>query len=543
MRPIRRLPVLVLFLLLGFMPRILAQDDYRVLTKQMVPMRDGKQLAADVYLPKGDGPFAIVLARSVYGRGNVGFARPFLDIGAGFIAQDCRGRGDSEDVDRVFEDDGWGERQDGADTVAWVLAQDWCNGTVGTWGGSALGIVQERLARANQDVACQVILVASSNFYGELSYQGGVWRKNLCESWLTNQGNAHVIDQWKGHPTLDDYWRQFDNVPRTSEVTAPALHVGGWWDLWPQGTLANFQMRQTRGGEGARSNQIIVMGPWSHGLTGTPRDFGALRMPENYGFDVAALQARFYRHWLFGEDKGIDKEPRVHYYTLGDVDDTDAPGNAWRTADAWPPFDTVETAFYLTAKGGLLKETPDAGERSFVFDPSDPVPTKGGGNLVLPSGPFDQREVSHRADVLKFATAPLENPIEATGAYRVTLHVSSDAADTDFTAKLVDIYPDGREILLQDSIQRVKLRNGFTKADPLAPGDVGQLTIDLAVGSIVFNAGHRIGVQISSSNYPRFEVNPNSGDDFPTEENKRKATNTVYFGGDCPSALYLPIRQ
>lgn len=516
-----------------------AADDHTVQTDVMIPMRDGVALSADVYLPKGEGPFPIVLARSVYGRGNLGFAQPFLDLGAGFVVQDTRGRGGSGDVDRVFEDDGWGERQDGADTVAWVLAQPWCNGKLGTWGGSALGITQERLARATGGVTCQSIWVASSNFYGELSYMGGVWRKKMCETWLTGQGNAHVIDLWKTHPARDGYWKQFDNVDRVAEVTAPALHVGSWWDLWPQGTIANFVMRQNQGGEGARGNQLLLMGPWSHGLTSTPRDFGDLKLPENYNFDVNGLQARFYRHWLLGEDNGIMEEPPIRYYTLGDADDPESPGNEWRTAETWPPFATKETPFYLARHGALTSEPADAGRRVFIFDPKDPVPTHGGGNLVIPSGPFDQRKVSGRDDVLCFATAPLETPVENTGAVRVELFVSSDAPDTDFTAKLVDIYPDGRELLLTDSIQRVKFREGYTSPSPLAAGTVGKLTIDLAVTSVIFNTGHRIGVQISSSNYPRFEVNPNNGDDFPTDENMRPALNTVHFGGAHPSVLYL----
>ncbi len=542
MKRCRLLSCCAVLLVLGLMPPAFVQNDYTVLEKQMAPMRDGKLLAADVYLPKGDGPFPIVVARSVYGRGDVTFARPFLDMGAGFVVQDCRGRGDSEGVDRVFEDDGWGTLQDGADTITWVLKQPWCNGTVGTWGGSALGIVQERLARATQAVKAQVILTASSDFYRDFAHQGGAWRKHMCENWLTGQGDAHVIDLWKSHPTLDDYWRQFDNRRRVSKVTAPALHVGGYWDLWPAAPPANFLMRQNKGGQGARGNQILVMGPWGHGLNHTPRDYGALKLPENYGFDVEGLQDRFLRYWLLGEDTGIDREPRVHYYTLGDVDDPKAPGNEWRTAATWPPVKTKPTAFYLAGDGALQRDPPKTGTRSFVYDPDNPVPTKGGGNLSLPPGPFDQREVSGRSDVLKFATPPLETPVEATGAYSVKLYVSSDAPDTDFTAKLVDIYPDGREILLQDGIQRVKFRNGFARPAPLPLGKTGQLTINLALGSVVFNTGHRIGVQISSSNYPRFEVNPNSGDDYPTDDNKRKATNTVYFGSGHPSALYLPVR-
>ncbi len=520
-----------------------AQDDYTVLRKVMIPMRDGVQLAADVYLPRGDGPFPIVVARSVYGRGNAGFARPFLDLGAGFVVQDTRGRGDSEGEDRVFADDGWGERRDGADTIDWIHRQAWCNGRVGTWGASALGITQELMARATDRVACQVILVAPSAFYGQLSYQGGVWRKSLCEPWLTMQGNASVIGQWKAHPTDGLFWDKFNNATRTAEVTAPGLHVGGWWDLWPQGTVANFVERHARGGPGARGNQRLVMGPWGHGLTATPRNFGDLKLPANYRFDLVKLQERFYRHWLLGGAAGLDEEPAVRYYTLGDVDDPASPGNEWRTADAWPPFPTESTEYFLGARGTLEPEAGANGQQTFVFDPAKPCPTHGGGNLLLPSGPFDQRKVSDRDDVLRFSTAPLQSPLEATGSFSATLYVSTDAPDTDFTVKLLDIYPDGREILLQDGVRRLKLAEGFAAPAPATPGDVTRLTVELGVGSFVFHTGHRIGLHVSSSNYPRFEVNPNNGDDFPSGDAMRKAVNTVQFGPAHPSAVSLPVRK
>jgi putative CocE/NonD family hydrolase len=231
----------------------------------------------------------------------------------------------------------------------------------------------------------------------------------------------------------------------------------------------------------------------------------------------------------------------VHYYVLGDVDNATAPGNAWRTADGWPPFETEPLELYLGPGHGLAEALPDepAGY-SFRFDPADPCPTHGGANLSLPAGPFDQRQVSGRSDVICFATAPLEEPLEATGRFSVRLFVQTTAADMDFTAKLVDIYPDGREILLLDGIQRLKYRSGGQAAEPVVPGETAELTIDLWTFSIVFNAGHRIGVQISSSNYPRFEVNPATGEDFPAAESAAAATNTLLTGPDHPAALILP---
>jgi uncharacterized protein len=508
----------------------------------MVAMRDGVQLATETFLPSGDGPFPVILVRSVYGRSGVGaLAGAFNSAGIGWIVQDTRGRGASDGKDMVFADDGWGALQDGADTVAWVKGQPWCNGKIGTWGFSALGITQVLMAGATGDIACQAIGVAASNFYDQLSYQGGVFRKNLGEKWITAQGSPWALAIYKSHPTYDDYWKLHNADARAPQVTAPAVHIGGWFDIFGKGTINNFATRQEHGGPGAKGNQKLIMGAWPHGVV---RKVGELELRDNFDFDINGYQLRFFQNWLL-DDNGIMSEPAVHYYTLGDVDDAGAPGNEWRTADGWPPFETAATAYYLHGDGTLSTEAPavESASLSYTYDPADPVPTKGGQNLLMPAGPFDQREVGVRGDVLTFMTGPLEAPVEITGQVRVKLYVSTDAQDTDFAAKLLDVYPDGRQMLMLDNIQRLKFRNGFDQADPLAPGTVGEVEIDLWHISLVVNRGHRIGVQIASSNYPRFEKNPNSGDDWPTEDNLVAATNTIHVDTSRPSRLILPVRE
>ncbi len=512
----------------------------------LVAMSDGTQLATDYYLPDAEaGPYPVALARSVYGRAWAGKhpAPMFLALGIAFVAQDTRGRGDSEGRDMVFADDGWGERRDGLDTVDWLLEQPWCNGAIGTWGASALGITQLLLAGAGAEVRAQSILVAAADFHGDLAYQGGVWRKSLCESWLTAQKSPHVIDIWKAHPTRDAFWRDgYDLIARAEHMRAPALHISGWFDIFAQASIDNFLARHYEGDPSARGRQILIMGPWPHGIS---QKTGDLTLPDNYNFDIAGFERRLFEQYLLNKDTGIDKEPPVHYYTLGDVEDPNAPGNEWRTADTWPPVGTSITPLYLGKDGllGFAFDQEQAGLLPYVFDPATPVPTHGGQNLAIPAGPFDQLEVSDRADVLKFATPPLDAPIEITGRVTVDLYVSTDAPDTDFTAKLVDIYPDRREILMLDSIQRLKFRNGLEEARPLPPGEVDKITIDLWSISLIFNAGHRIGLHISSSNYPRFEVNPNNGDDFPSDDTLRIANNTLYMTDAYPSALMLPVRD
>ena len=512
----------------------------------MVSMRDGTKLATDYVLPDGEGPFPVIFVRTVYGRGIAALelVTPVTAMGCALVVQDSRGRFESEGKDPVFADDAWGANQDGVDTINWILAQPWCNGRIGSWGGSALGITQVLTAPATDKISAQVIDIACSNLYGQLSYQGGVWVKGLCENWLTGQGSAYMIDIWKSHPTYDAFWAGLNAEPQAPKVTAPALHVGGWWDCFGQGTINNFMTRQHNGGIGAKGNQKLIIGPWPHG----PRkNTGELELPDNFHFDYIGYGARFINHWLKGEQNGVLEEPAVNYYTIGDVTDPAAPGNEWRTANDWPPFPTVETAYYLTKDGGLTTAaaTEDGSSLTFTYDPANPCPTVGGANLEiggLKDGPCDQREVSNRADVLKFETKPLTEPVEITGRVKVKLYISSDAPDTDFTAKLIDVYPDGRETLMLDNIQRVKFRNGFTKPELLPVGELGELTIDLWSISLIVNKGHRIAVHISSSNYPRFEKNPNSGDDFPTETNLRAAKNTVYTDKSHPSAILLPVR-
>jgi hypothetical protein len=518
----------------------------------LLPMRDGTRLATELQLPTSGGPtFPVVLVRTLYGRNSDKFANAITSRGMAAVIQDTRGYGDSEGERLGFEADGWGKLQDGVDTIAWIKKQPWFNGKIGTWGVSALGITQNMLAPTSPDVSAQVIGLAPFSMF-PVFMRGGVPQKLLPERYVKMMGHHRAFAERRNHPTYDDYWRLGDPESRVAEITAPAVLVGGWFDLYPQGMIENFVARQYRGGPGARGNQKLIIGPWEHGIT---EQVGDLKFP-NYKFDWNALSWRFMQHWLQGTANAVMDEPAVHYYTLGDCSDPAAPGNCWRTATAWPPFPTVPTRYFLASDGALTTQpalTNDA-KRSFAFDPANPCPSLGGDTATRPL-PLDQRPNLARGDVLAFATEPLADPLEVTGAVSMRLFVSSDAPDTDFTAKLVDIYPDGRQISICDGIQRVKFRRGFEKPDPLAPGSVGELTIDCWSTSIIFNRGHRIGVLISSSNWPRFEVNPNTGADLPqyTTPNElgdwqidktslRVAHNTVLMDAAHPSALVLPVR-
>ncbi len=528
----------------------------------MLPMRDGTRLATDFYLPTAGGPaFPAVLIRSVYGRNdpamNDRMVERLTKIGIAVVTQDTRGHGDSEGTRMAFSNDGWGANQDGVDTVNWLKSQPWCNGRIGTYGTSALGITQVLLAPATSSIACQAITMAPSNFYG-VFMAGGVPRKQLSERYAKMMGHEAMLAQYRSHPSYDEFWSYYNAQARAADITAPAVFGGGWFDIYPQGIIDNFTSRQYDGGEGARGNQKLVIGPWTHRIS---QDAGQLRFPDNYRFDFQGLFVQFFRHWLLGEQNGVMDSPAVHYYVMGDVDDPNAPGNEWRTADKWPPYEEELSVYFLQSDRTLrTKPEDDASPITYVFDPANPCPTLGGTNAAgingtLPSGAFDQRPNVARPDVLAFESEVTAEPLEITGRVTVRLYVSTDAPDTDFSAILVDIYPDGRQMGIASGIHRLKYRDGFKQPDPLPSGELGTVQIDLWSTSIIVNKGHKIGLHISSSNWPRNEVNPNTGADLPsyTGESEagdrildpasvRAARNTVYMGHGHPSGLILPIR-
>jgi len=523
------LPIVACAVALSALPPALAQQPAAIQT-HMVPMRDGVKLATDVRPGKGEGPWPVVLLRTPYSRK--------VTIGGleecAIVTQDVRGRFDSEGHARPFFDDGWGEHQDGLDTVKWILAQPWCNGKIGTTGASALGITQNMLAGTNPPgVLCQHIMVAAGSMYHNAAYPGGAFHENLMAGWLKEtkwpEDNLKLMLE---HPFYDALWETTNSDARiqAQRIDIPAVHVGGWFDIFTQGTLDSFAVRSR-----IRRDQWLVMGPWPHGIK---REVGELVFPPNAA-QVPKPGTDFqmwFDYWLRGKDNGMLAVPRVQYYVMGACDEAGAPGNEWRTAYAWP-VPARRTRFFLGADQALARTVPAAGHLTYEYDPAKPVPTRGGGNLLLPAGPMNQRELEARKDVLVFSTPPLDEPVEVTSRIVVRLYASSSARDTMFTAKLCDVYPDGRSMLLCDGALRAACRESVSKPTPLQPGRMYEFNLDVGSTSIIFNKGHRIRVDISSSNAPRYAVHPNVwGAGAP-----RAATQEVYFGVGHPSAVILPI--
>ena len=515
-------------------------------------MRDGIRLATDLYLPEPrTNRYPVILARTPYNKnGLLGLAGDCIKRGYALAVQDVRGRYESEGENLPFYTD----RNDGADTTAWIVQQPWSNGRVGTYGGSAGAITQMQLASSGTPhLDCLHLTVGAPSQYHDLAYSGGVLRKSLVEDWIRiTKFQSNALPNWVAHPTYDTFWKERDAALRYRQVNAPAVHVGGYWDIFAQGTIDAFQGYQIHGGRRARGQQKLIMGPWTHGVfqdkAGELKFANAKRPPGGVHDSW-----RWFDRWLKGITNGIDRLPAVTYYVIGDTADPSAPGNVWRTADSWPPVVTVEERWYLhpdrslssakptsTPIGGKSETEGDPMRLSFNYDPQNPTPTVGGIQLTIPAGPMDQAAREARSDVLVFTSESLVTPTEFTGRVRAKLWVMSDAPDTDFFVTLCDVYPDGKSYNLCEGRLRMRFRESFEREKRMRPGKAYPVDIDLWSTSVIFNRGHRLRVQISSCSFPGFDPNPNTGDGFRENSRTQVARNTVLMDRNHPSYISLP---
>ena len=557
-----------------------------------VRMRDGVTLWADVYRPAEPGRYPALLARTPYNRQNPTVAVGQLDIsraakaGYAVVIQDVRGRWDSEGEFYTFAN----EINDGYDTVEWVAAQAWCSGRVGMFGASYVGATQW-LAAIARPPHLSVIMptVTGSNYHENWTYQGGAFNLGFNLSWTLNQlqtealarnrsrlpyfgslweANFNAIDgldeqlahlplhevpgltrpnliqyyfDWLKHPNDDDYWHQWCIEDHYSNIEAPSFNIGGWYDIFLGGTLRNYtESRRLGGSERVRSGTRLIVGPWVHGssIGNSTGDYNFGIRSEWPNVDVDGLRLRWLDRWLKDDPTSSDEEPPVKIFVMG--------LNRWRDEDDWPPADVTYVPYYLHQEEGLSPEKPGGDDTydAYLYDPRDPVPTRGGGLCCyptgLPPGTFDQREVEARPDVLVYSTPPLDRDIEVTGPVVVNLWAASSAPDTDFTAKLVDVEPDGFARNLTDGIIRARYRNSRSDPELIEPGRVYEYTIDLWATSNLFKAGHRIRVEISSSNFPRFDRNPNTGAQPGSDARLEPALQRIFHNSQYPSHVLLP---
>lgn len=555
-------------------------------------MRDGTVLVSDLFLPAGPGPFPTVLIRTAYGRHSLTHMEPGWSVdpmavaraGYAVVVQDGRGTGDSEGHFVEFMD----EANDGEDTINWVAAQPWSNGAVGMAGVSYLGITQ-LLAASNTPAALKAVVpgITASEAYDGWTYQGGAFNLGLALSWGAGRALARLdrserhgenVDHerarvmaifgdpdkafsslpldalpvgipsmstyadWLAHPSRDDYWTRGSVNDRYECVAVPALHVGGLYDCFLKGTLNNYVgLRSRAATEFARENQRLVLVPWGH-VTAPMTQVGDLWLGPQASAEAAAIPEQTMA-WMDKFVRGLPTQnrARVTVFVLG--------ANKWRTSSDWPLPESVPTRWYLNGGGHLSLDAPgDETLTEFTYDPWDPVPSVGGSSRIsmggreLEMGPRDRSQLQHRPDVLVYTSDVLQDDLEAVGPVKLTLWVTSSAPDTDFTATLVDVFPDGRAVGLADGILRMRYRNGFAQADLMTPGAIYQVEIDLVAVANVFKAGHRLQVEISSSNFPRFDRNPNNGAPVAsaTAADFRVARQQVLSGPTCHSFLTLP---
>ncbi len=555
---------------------LLAADalEVEVRAEVQIPMRDGVKLAANLFLPKVEGAFPVILVRSPYGKGGEkhGEGHYYAARGYAYLSQDCRGRGTSEGEWVPFRN----ETPDGRDTHRWILDQPWCDGKIGTAGGSYVGFTQWMSAPGAGDyLKAMFPVVPLVDPHGDIAYVSGAFQISLMMGWGGRMSGAsevrgwnndqwmeacralplatwdNVIGQevqylrdWVAHPHYDDYWAQGSVRDRQKDISAPIHAVGGWYDIFAKTTLDHVNaVRKSSKSAHAREHQHVVMGPWVHGISRDGK-VGDLDFGKDAVFDMRAVQTKWFDHLLKDEKTGVEDWPPLKIFVMG--------RNQWRDEQEWPLARTQYTPYYFHADGsantldgdGTLSNTAPADEPAdqFVYDPDDPVPTLGGCNLMIcPTGPRDQTKAERRQDVLVFTSEALAQDIEVTGPVKVVLHAASTAPDTDWTAKLVDVHPNGHPYNLCDGIIRARYRESLDQPTLIEPGKVYRYEIDLWVTSNVFLAGHKIRVEISSSNFPRFDRNPNTGHAFGADAEMKKATQTVYHDAEHPSHIVLPV--
>jgi uncharacterized protein len=556
--------------------------------------RDGITLRADIYRPAAEGKYPTLLQRTPYNKdGAATFANKAAARGYLVVVQDVRGRYSSEGEWYVFKH----ESEDGYDAVEWAAALPYSDGRVGMFGGSYVGATQMLAAIAHPPHLKGICpVVTASNYHENWTYQGGAFEQWFNESWtsglaqdtlgrlirentnarvgatvlplnhyplfnapapqsaatLTGSVAPYFLD-WLAHPTYDDYWKQWSIEENFQNIQVPALTIAAWYDIFQGGSLRNYLgMKEHAGTEAARNGQRLLVTIGGH--AGNGRHIGAVDFGEAAKeYDENEITLRWYNYLFKGEETEFaDAEKPVRIFVMGK--------NEWRDEDAWPLKRAEETRYRLYSaitgigtagngkllEPGVLTRTSGSPSNEFTYDPANPVPTVGGplccDGQHLAAGPFDQKEVEARPDVLVYSTEPLAEDLEVTGPVTLDLFAKTSAADTDFTAKLVDVGPDGTAINLTEGILRARYRESTKGAPkPITPGQVYEYKIDMWSTSNVFLKGHRIRLEVSSSNFPRFDRNLNTGKDAATDGEMVKATNTVLHDDRYPSVLILPV--
>jgi putative CocE/NonD family hydrolase len=561
-----------------------AAENYEITVTRNVEAktRDGVTLRADVYRPKADGKFPVLLVRTPYDKQWIdGFGQKAAARGFVVIAQDVRGRFASEGEWYPFKY----ESQDGFDTVEWAATLPYANGKVGMFGGSYVGATQFLAAIAHPPHLAGICpTVTASNYHDGWTYQGGAFEQWFNESWTTGlaentmrrrvgqqadalggtkvlplisypvleppsaEGLAPYFKDWLAHPNFDEYWKQLSIEDHYAQIQVPVFSMGAWYDIFLGGSLKNYVRLKTEAGtEAARKGQRLVVSVGGHAGESSNGKVGAVEFGKKLPSDGDELTLRWYDWLLKGEANGVEKEKPVKIFVMGK--------NEWREEDGWPLARAKNTKYYLHSAGaanglggnGSLSTLAPADERpdQYLYDPNDAAPTIGGplccGALPTGIGPEDQRPAEARGDVLVYTTSAFAKDTEVTGPVSLDLYVSSSAVDTDFTGMLADVWPNGFAQNLTSGILRLRYRNSQEKPELANPGETYHIKVDLWATSNVFLAGHKLRLEVSSSNFPRFDRNLNTGEEQARGTRMVKAANVIYHDKLRPSALVVPV--
>lgn len=582
----KSLLILVSALLMVFMPKSSsAVTEIKILRHREVPMRDGVKLFADVYLPRAEGRYPVLVVRTPYGVQRDGVHETmikFAQRGYAVVMNDTRGRYESEGKWEPFRD----EAKDGYDTIQWAAKQSWSNGKVATQGGSYLGHVQWAAGKLQPpNLVAMFPALASTNIYRDWITLNGAWRLSFNYGWgvvrmpnrimlpqffhsetysppelkyetilkhlplkdgdLQSAGYAvqHYRD-WIAHPDYDAYWKAISDEESFSKYNVPVHTSGGWFDIFLQGTINGFVgVRKHGANEKTRRESRMIIGAWGHGPTQKygDVDFGPANNRVQFG-----TESKWFDHYLQGKDTGIDREPPVEIFYMG--------VNQWQHEQDWPIPGTKFTPMYIASGGsantasgnGTLSFNQPAGSASdgYNYDPNDPVPTLGGNNCCgtpTLAGPKDQRPLANRKDILVYNSQPMTEPLAIAGPVKMKLFAATDGPDTDWVVKLIDVAPDGFAFNVCEGIMRARYRNGVDKPALLKAGEMYEYEVDLVGTANVFLPGHRIRIDITSSHFPQFDRNPNTGEPFGSSAKVRVAKQTIFHAAGRASHIVLPV--
>jgi uncharacterized protein len=576
---------LVLFLLNPFIPPTQCQQpttdkpaagtpsaksyEVKIEFNRRVRMRDGVELSADVYRPDAPGRFPVILSRTPYTKtsaSSLKIARYFVSNGYVFVTMDVRGRGDSDGTFTPYVNDG----QDGYDAIEWTAAQEWSTGKVGTIGGSYNGAIQWLTAvQQPPHLAAMIPMVSPSDPFVEwptgqplpasISWYhftaGHVLQNMEAVDW--NKLYWHLpfitMDEAMGRPNrlwdeevehskLDSWWEPQRYQNKFERIRVPVLGISGWYDDEQVGTPLNFIGMTKRGDESVRRSQKLLMGPWPHAVNSSTK-IGSVEFGPTAVIDLNAAWLRWFDYWLKGVDNGVMKEPPVRIFVMGE--------NVWRDENEWPMARTRWTKYYLHSNGrantlsgdGTLSTTEPANESTdtYSYDPAKPVPFITDPSFAQIGGPDDYRKVEEREDVLVFTSEPISEDTEVCGPIRVKIYAGSSTPDTDFMAKLIDVWPNGFAQRLTDGMVRARFRDGMDKPSLIEPGRVYAYDLDLWNTCQLYQKGHRIRIEISSSAFPKYDRNLNTGEALGKTTSMKVAEQKIYHDREHPSHVVLPI--